>query len=164
MILLHYSYVLGYNSFNTVTFVQSSELQEGFVRPRLLQWSDYNWEDLELIAISYPFKKEQEMHLFISHFLPEEIVCVFEGNREDFKNIFSPCPALLVVWNYYRFVTIPCSTPPFYRPDYYFPNHLRSQKEDCYKITCKQLCWSAGCTMNQRDFSVSRKMNARLWF
>lgn len=90
MILLHYSYVLGYNSFNTVTFVQSSELQEGFVRPRLLQWSDYNWEDLELIAISYPFKKEQEMHLFISHFLPEEIVCVFEGNREDFKNIFSP--------------------------------------------------------------------------
>lgn len=52
MILLHYSYVLGYNSFNTVTFVQSFELQEGLVRPCSLQLSDYNSEDLELIAIS----------------------------------------------------------------------------------------------------------------
>jgi len=81
MILLHYSYVLGYNSFNTVTFVQSFELQEGLVRPCSLQLSDYNSEDLELIAISYPSKKEQDMHLFISHFLLEETVCMFEGKR-----------------------------------------------------------------------------------
>lgn len=33
MIILHYSYVLGYNSFNTVTFVQPFELQESLVMP-----------------------------------------------------------------------------------------------------------------------------------
>jgi len=32
VIILHYSYVLGYNSFNTVVFVQPFELQQSIVK------------------------------------------------------------------------------------------------------------------------------------
>lgn len=83
VIILHYSYVLGYNSFNTVTFVLPFELQGSIVKPHLavMVALQFRWFRINQHLI---YLWERASNAFISLvFLLKEIVMCLEERGED---------------------------------------------------------------------------------
>ena len=96
VIILHYSYVLGYNSFNTVTFVQPFELQESIVRPSFALMVTLQFRRFR-INQHLIYLRERASNAVISLAFSSRGNCACVWGKGEKTVFFFPCPGLLVI-------------------------------------------------------------------